>query len=195
MEIAYEIGDATAPQSHNPVLILHCCNDLGRWGAGFVLALSKRWRLPEAAYLDWSEGRSKTIYPPFKLGAVQSVQVEKDIFVANMIGQHGIGPDANGLPPVRYDAIELAMDAVAGVVHTIDEAYGECCEVHCPRFGAGLAGGDWEKIEDILLRKLVSQGILVTVYDLPAPAVERQPKIKLGPRPKKAPKPKKAKAS
>jgi hypothetical protein len=28
-------------------LICHICNDLGGWGKGFVLALSRRWEGPE----------------------------------------------------------------------------------------------------------------------------------------------------
>jgi hypothetical protein len=35
-----------------------------------------------------------------------------------------------------------------------------------PRIGCGLAGGKWETIEPILIKKLIEKGIKVTVYDL-----------------------------
>lgn len=43
-------GDATNPQAKGPKVIAHICNDRGAWGKGFVLAISKRWPEPEAAY-------------------------------------------------------------------------------------------------------------------------------------------------
>ncbi|MDB5329368.1 MAG: hypothetical protein JWP03_519 [Phycisphaerales bacterium] len=51
--IHYLVGDATAPQGDGPRIIAHVCNDLGRWGRGFVLALSKRWHEPEARFRAW----------------------------------------------------------------------------------------------------------------------------------------------
>jgi O-acetyl-ADP-ribose deacetylase (regulator of RNase III) len=46
-EISYLQGDATSPQAKGNKIIAHICNDLGRWGKGFVLAISKRWPEPE----------------------------------------------------------------------------------------------------------------------------------------------------
>jgi hypothetical protein len=46
-------GDATAPQGTGPKVIAHVCDDMGGWGKGFVVALSKRWPEPEAAYQRW----------------------------------------------------------------------------------------------------------------------------------------------
>ena len=96
MEIEYLKDDATQPKADNgnAILLIHCCNDIGAWGAGFVLAINKRWSTPEAHYRDWSVGRSPGVNPPFALGNVQVVQVEQRLFIGNMIGQHGIGPDA-----------------------------------------------------------------------------------------------------
>ena len=51
--IKYHIGDATKPTSEGSKFILHICNDRGGWGAGFVLALSKRWKYPELMYRQW----------------------------------------------------------------------------------------------------------------------------------------------
>lgn len=43
-------GDATQPQAKGNKIITHVCNDLGGWGKGFVVAISKRWPEPEIEY-------------------------------------------------------------------------------------------------------------------------------------------------
>lgn len=40
--IHYVTGDATEPIGEGEKIIAHICNDQGGWGAGFVLALSKK---------------------------------------------------------------------------------------------------------------------------------------------------------
>lgn len=42
----YLTGDATAPGGTGTRIIAHVCNDIGHWGKGFVLAISKRWPEP-----------------------------------------------------------------------------------------------------------------------------------------------------
>ncbi|GGJ45802.1 hypothetical protein GCM10010121_066360 [Streptomyces brasiliensis] len=42
-EIKYVRGDATVPSGKGVKAIAHVCNDVGGWGKGFVLALSRRW--------------------------------------------------------------------------------------------------------------------------------------------------------
>ena len=32
-------------------IIVHICNDNGKWGSGFVLAISKRWIKPKDEYM------------------------------------------------------------------------------------------------------------------------------------------------
>lgn len=160
MPIRYKTGDATRHEGDGHKVICHVCNDIGGWGAGFVVALSKRWKLPELKYRDWHAGRSDD--GPFELGAVQFVSIDPDITVANMIGQHGIRRRKGGEPPVRCDAIRTALDRVA------DFCLSQSATVHMPRIGAGLAGGDWEAIERIIDEVLGKRSVEVTVYDLPS---------------------------
>jgi hypothetical protein len=35
-----------------------------------------------------------------------------------------------------------------------------------PKIGSGLAGGDWNKIERIIIEELVDKGVKVFVYEL-----------------------------
>jgi O-acetyl-ADP-ribose deacetylase (regulator of RNase III) len=157
VEIAYERGDATQPQGSGPRLIVHICNDIGAWGKGFVLALSRRWHEPEQQYRAWSRQAGPV---PFALGQVQFVLVGDALWVANLIGQHGIR-DADNLIPIRYDAVRQGLARVA------EFAQERGSSVHMPRIGTGLAGGNWDEISQIITDELVGRGIAVTIYDLP----------------------------
>ena len=152
-EIKYIHGDATSPVGDGKKLLIHVCNDIGAWGAGFVLALSRRWKEPERMYHQWHR-RNKG----FKLGKEQYVKVEPDIVVVNMIGQKDIRTKG-GVSPIRYGAISRCLDKVA------EAASLNGASVHAPKFGAGLAGGSWPKIEAIIIDKLCSKDIDVTVYN------------------------------
>ena len=154
-EIKYIRGDATAPSVKGTKLIAHVCNDLGGWGKGFVVAVSRRWPEPVAAYLAWHRERASS---DFGLGAVQFVQVEKYVWVANMIGQRGTRSGSKGVP-VRYEAIDVALGRLA------DKAVELNASVHMPRIGCGLAGGKWSRVEPLIIERLVKRDLPVTVYD------------------------------
>lgn len=150
----YAKGDATLP-TKRPAMIVHVCNDVGGWGAGFVLAISRRWPEPEQRFRQWAKGSAEV---PYELGQVQFVQVEPDLWVANLVGQHGLRR-TGGMPPVRYDAIREGLAKVAMKARDLD------LSVHMPRIGCGLAGGTWEEIGPIVEEELAQKGVDVTVYD------------------------------
>ncbi|MBZ6101578.1 macro domain-containing protein [Streptomyces olivaceus] len=154
-EIRYVRGDATVPSVKGVKVIAHVCNDLGGWGKGFVLAVSRRWPEPEAAYRAWHRDRAAN---DFGLGAIQLVRVETYVWVANMIGQRGMRTGSKGVP-VRYEAIDTALGRLA------DRAIELGASVHMPRIGCGLAGGKWSRVEPLIGERLAGRGVPVTVYD------------------------------
>ncbi|MFF8598182.1 Appr-1-p processing protein [Streptomyces sp. NPDC015232] len=154
--IEYVRGDATAPRGKGVKIVAHVCNDLGGWGKGFVLAVSRRWPEPEAAYRRWHRERARN---DFGLGAAQFVRVEPYVWVANLVGQRGIRTGRSTGVPVRYEAIDAALALLAGKAAEL------AASVHMPRIGCGLAGGRWERIEPLIAERLVARGIPVTVYD------------------------------
>lgn len=173
MPIEYVTGDATRPQGSGPKVICHCCNDMGKWGSGFVLALNARWPGIERLYREWHRnGASPEVHSidgttggrtvEFELGRAQLVQVETDVWVANIIGQHRTINDGERTP-IRYSALTSGLAQVALFCKSITAT------AHMPRLGAGLARGKWERIEPIIDVTLVDRGVAVTVYDLKAP--------------------------
>jgi O-acetyl-ADP-ribose deacetylase (regulator of RNase III) len=87
------------------------------------------------------------------------VQVEPDLWVANIVAQHGMAAQA-GIPPIRYEAVEECLARVA------ERALALGASVHMPRIGCGLAGGKWERIEPLLIKTLAARHVSVSVYDL-----------------------------
>ncbi len=159
MALHYLTGDATAPQRAAPWVIAHVCNDIGRWGRGFVLPLAKRWPEAKRAFLERSRGAG------LALGEVQFVELEDGCSVANMIGQRGIYRRGRKDAPIRYEALAQCLSRLN------EYALARGMSVHMPRVGAGLAGGDWREVESLLRLHLELARLEVFVYTLaPAPA-------------------------
>lgn len=152
--INYIVGDATNPKVTGNKIIVHICNDIGGWGKGFVMAISKRWKEPEKKYREWFKSQDN-----FLLGQIQFVKVEDDIWIANLIGQHKINKDENGNAPIRYDAIKKGLEKVAQFAAENNTS------VHMPRIGCGLAGGTWDRIEPLIQESLLNNEIETYVYD------------------------------
>lgn len=156
-KINYVIGDATEPIGDGVKIIAHVCNDVGAWGAGFVMALSKKWPEPEECYRNGNITK-------LKLGTVVYVPIKgEDITVANMIAQRGVGYDNTGFPPIRYNSLRTCLGDVAYVINDMHDGLPS---VHMPRIGCGLAGGKWDIVSTIIEDTLCAAGIPVYVYDL-----------------------------
>jgi O-acetyl-ADP-ribose deacetylase (regulator of RNase III) len=149
----YLKGDATNPAGEGKKFIVHVCNDVNAWGAGFVLALSKAYPQAKAAYHALkNEGKQK-------LHETQFVSVGDDITVCNMIAQHGLR-SAKNPQPLDYDALDTCLHKVA------HNALAQGASIHMPRIGCGLAGGKWDDVSDIIVKRLCSYKLVVYVYDL-----------------------------
>lgn len=153
--IHYRRGDATYPVGEGNKIIVHICNDMGHWGGGFTGAVSHRWFKPEIAYRHFHILHDTD--EPLELGTIQVVKVEHDIWVVNLIGQHGTRGVA--VPPIRYAAVRT------GLLRVARQASNRNASVHMPRIGCGLAGGNWDQIEPLICEALIRQDIAVTVYD------------------------------
>ena len=159
-KIHYIIGDATLPietEAENR-LIVHCCNTLGAWGAGFVVPLGRRYPLAKEGYKKFIEGNKGNSI----LGEVNEVPVGKHLFVENLMGQSFLYKKPNGEIPCNYIAIETGFLKI--MENWSDKGN---YSIHMPRIGCGLAGGDWKTIEEIIYRTFIYiADVDVYVYDL-----------------------------
>lgn len=158
-QIKYVYDDlfAHSESLSGPRFILHQCNNKGGWGRGFVLELSKRWPEPERAY------RNREEYP---LGDFDIIKVEPETYVVNIIGQEGYGNSARtGIVYTKLDALEEAFLKLSTTLP-------QNAVVHCPKLGAGLAGGDWSEIEKLL--PLIQRPVTVFVHEPNKPVGDRK---------------------
>ena len=152
--ILYIDGDVREPiNKENNNLITHIVNNLGVMGAGVALALLKKWPLVMQRYKEWFKEDKD-----FKLGNIQTVRVEDKIVVVNMIAQNNIF-DNKGVPPIRYDALKSCLQKVNLIANKHNAT------VNLPYLmGAGLAGGDWNKIEQMIKEELSNKDLDVIIY-------------------------------
>lgn len=150
-QLHYLIGDATDP-IYKPAIITHVCNSVGAWGAGFVIALSRKNKDPEKAYRRWYYENKES----FVLGAIQLIPFSEDVMVANMIAQKGIQWEGK-IPPIRYDALEQCLSSV----YKYAKGYGYT--VAMPRIGADLAGGSWGRVEAIIKKTMTVDTYVYTL--------------------------------
>ncbi len=168
MKLNYLIGDATKPEV-KPTIIFHCCNTIGKFGSGFVVAISKRWKNVEVAYRKYY---SDTVFYnddvpteepeeiPFMLGEVQIIRAQDGIYIANAIAQKDI-VKFKDMPPVRYESLRECL------LKTVD--YARILKINTismPRVCSDRAGGQWDRVESIIKEVVLTQGLNVDVYDL-----------------------------
>ena len=158
MSIKYIEGDLfkLLPTSSNiPMLIPHICNNQNKWGAGFVLALSKWHKRPEERYRALFNNDlmcSKDV-----LGFTQMVYIGDNCYVANMIAQNET--IKTNERPLQYSSLIECMASITNFSWLYPNG-----EIHAPKFGSGLAGGKWEFIED-LIEEIWCPHFKVTVYE------------------------------
>lgn len=155
----YYEGDVT--EMPNNSILAHVCNNAGGWGAGVVLAISKKWPKPETAYRKWAK-RCHQRGESLPLGQVQFVRVSDNQWVANMIAQTLQPCPSKDNIPLQYGALRSCLQQISVFADSHD------LSIVGPRFGAGLAGGDWNKIE-LLIRETVLPTTAVTIYDYSSP--------------------------
>lgn len=138
------------------VLLPHVCNDAGVMGAGVAAALAAEFPGVDREY-------SKLCYQNNVLGETVTEHVEPHIYVMNMICQQGF---RNGdLPPLRYGALVRCMHAVLQL-HASHEDVGLKTVIVAPRFGAGLAGGNWAVIQSLIREIWVTNGANVIISNI-----------------------------
>lgn len=150
MAITYIDGDIL--QLAKTGIIAHVVNDLGGWGRGFSGQLSKAYPRAEPSYRKWHKS------PFFSLGFTHLESLTNHLLVAHMAAQHGY-KTADHPQPLDYDHLRSCLESLTRTEDTTKV-------IHMPRIGAGLGGGDWGAIEDIINDVLSDRD--VRVYTLPS---------------------------
>lgn len=145
--INYIVGDLLEAKEK---VIVHGCNNYGVMGSGVAKQIRAKW--PNV----FDEYHLKYQVFGLELGSIIPVETTDGKIVVNAITQDGFGKD--GARYVVYEAVEKCF-------MTINEKALDwnASEIAMPRIGAGLGGGDWTIIEDIITR--TAKNYVPIVYD------------------------------
>lgn len=156
MKMHYVQGDATLAGNG---FLLHVCNDIGLWGAGFSGAISRRWIFPEQVFKACFKKRLQA-----SPGHIQMVPVSATLVVVNMIAQRGVTNPKNR-HPLDYQALRICLLEVEA--HMTMNVFGTYPRVlHMPRIGCGLGGGNWDNVFSVIESVWGNSDINITVYDV-----------------------------
>lgn len=149
-------GNALEPRGTGPRIIAQIVNDkTPNWGAGFARAVRKKYPSIQKDFKEWAITNPNK----FSLGSIHTTIAYDDLYIVNMIAQHGYGESVK--PRIRYAALRDCLHRLKEV------ALGKSASVHMPRIGTGYAGGNWSYILEMIDEMLVRHGIDVTIYTLP----------------------------
>lgn len=162
MPVVERDGDLFDPGNR---VVVHGCNARGGFGSGVAGQMARLHPEAKEAYL--SEFNAGRVYP----GRVIWVKTPTRI-IANAVTQLDYGREAvNGRVYVDYDAVRTCFAKVnKALARTLDPGPtrdwfgGETLEISMPRIGAGLAGGDWDRILGIAEEEFCDVNVTVWNY-------------------------------
>lgn len=141
-------------------LLVQGCNCFCGFGRGLAAEILDR--IPESYY---EADKLTKKGDKNKLGQYSEYQMDNGGIVINAYTQFHWIKRLNNEPKVKngrgyvlanYEAIEKVLEQIS---HNF---VGK--KIGLPKIGAGWANGDWDKIEQIIIDKLVKKGFEVTIY-------------------------------
>lgn len=133
-------------------VIIHGCNCFHSMSGGIARAIAKKWPSAETADAMTPKGDK------FKLGTYSTAVVEGkedyapyEVMIINAYTQYNPGADVN-------------YEAIRDVFKRLHQDLPKDIEIGIPRIGAGIAGGDWQTIEDIILTEMPGRFITIVAF-------------------------------
>jgi len=139
--IIYRKGDAIKALKDGEIDILaHGCNCVGGFGAGIAGQIAKEFPVAKECYLEVAQEYKEI--PNDLLGLIHSVDLDDKKYIINCFTQLEYYP--RNKVHLDYDALKECMEGINKSKEF------KKLKIGMPKIGAGLAGGDWEKIEEII---------------------------------------------
>lgn len=154
--ISTVVRDARQPIGKGIKIIVQVVNSVGAVGRGFGRSLAVKWPETKISIQEWKREKGQ-----FKLGNYKVVQVEKDIYVFQLLAQKGLSSPLSGNTTLSYSALKDGLAQLREIALELGAT------IHLPRIGAGEARGNWGIIESIIHDELLLHDIEVTLYVQP----------------------------
>ncbi|MDA3854977.1 MAG: macro domain-containing protein [Candidatus Woesearchaeota archaeon] len=134
-------------------VIAHGCNCFCTMGAGIAKDIRKNFK--EAYSADLQTSRSDYL----KMGNY-SKGYKSDLWVINAYIQYYYGQNSPGCnQSLDYEALTVCLRKIN------QEFFGQ--HIGLPQIGCGLAGGDWNKVKEIIQKELINCNVTVVIYEKP----------------------------
>jgi hypothetical protein len=127
------------------IIVPHVCNNINLFDCGFAAAVANRFPIVKENY---------HLLGNKILGHTQFVEVFKDktfghsLIFANMISQNGIISPKNPRP-LNYASLCQSMMLISKFIREKFDKDSPV-QIHAPKFGCGLAGGNWNFVTELI---------------------------------------------
>jgi len=137
-------------------VITHGCNCMSNMGAGIAVPMNYTFHVSQ--FPMELQGPS-----PLKLGNIdfKSILIETGLydptFILTVVNSYTQNRPGIRFKPLDYEALTLCMRKIN---HQFKGKH-----IGLPKIGAGLAGGDWNRIKQIIQTELVDCNVTVVIYN------------------------------
>lgn len=146
----FNVAESSIKESNigTNIIIPHVCNNINAFGAGFAQALTQ-YDPSIKANFHMLGNKAKLGYTQFITTKINNKNQSK-IIVANMIAQNKL-IDRNKNPrPINYMHLVSCMIKVKDFILNLNTQSDIKSQIFAPKFGSGLAGGNWGFIECLI---------------------------------------------
>jgi O-acetyl-ADP-ribose deacetylase (regulator of RNase III) len=121
-------------------IIVHGVNSCGVMGSGVALAIKRKY--PDCYDMYKRKYYNNGLYLGEVIWYTHSYSSANRLYIANAVTQENYGRE--GKRYVNYKAVVDCFTEIIGYARTTG------CDIHFPAVGAGLGGGDWSIIEQLI---------------------------------------------
>lgn len=134
-------------------VIIHGCNCMCTMGAGIAKAIKQKWPVVYIVDKKTNKGDIRKL-GTYSYAVIHREGFDTDLTIVNAYTQYKYGRDR---PHVDYIAIQKVFQEIKRNFSGKRIAY--------PKIGAGLAGGDWKKIKEIIDTELKGEDHTLVILD------------------------------
>lgn len=129
------------------IIIPHVCNNIGVFDGGFAGFVAEHYPIVKENYLI---NQNKKLGHTQFISTIKNQEYGHELIFANMIAQNSL-KSKNNPRPLNYTALAYCMNTIKIYAKEYKKNNeNNSIEIHCPKFGSGLAGGDWRFISDLI---------------------------------------------
>lgn len=146
----FNVAEATLKSSKigTHIIIPHVCNNINAFGAGFANALTQ-YDPSIKANFHMLGNKAKLGYTQF-ITTKTNNQNQGKMIIANMIAQNRLIDKNKNPRPLNYLSLVSCMVKVREFIKNLDLESDVKSQIFAPKFGSGLAGGNWNFIECLI---------------------------------------------